>query len=98
MSSAETIYHPLSKNNVPQDNRTTSVIKKIDFLLCNSCFWCASYLNLENGLIPFQCPSCKENAIEWIPISVNDAYSFDYNPGTGVILEFSNRKWSNGLC
>jgi len=97
MSSAETIYHPLSKNNVPQDNRTTK-IKKIDFLLCNSCFWCASYLNLENGLIPFQCPSCKENAIEWIPISVNDAYSLDYNPGTGVILEFSNRKWSNGFC
>jgi hypothetical protein len=97
MSSAETIYHPLSKNTPPQDNGTTSVIKKVDFLLCNSCFWCASYLNLETALIRFQCPSCKENAIEWMPISVNDAYSFDYNPATGVILEFSNRKGKNGF-
>ena len=97
MSSAETIYHTLSKNNLPQDSRTSSVIKKIGFLLCNSCFWCASYLNLENSSIPFQCPSCKQNAIEWMPISVNDAYSFDYNPETGVILEFSNRKGSDGF-
>lgn len=94
MSSAETIYHPLLDSNLPHD---TSVIKKIDFLVCNSCFWCASYPNLENSLIPSQCPSCKEKAIEWMPISVNDAYSFDYKPVTGVILEFSNRKSSNGV-
>jgi len=37
---------------------------------------------------------CKENAVEWIPISTNDAYSFDYNPVTGVIVEFSNRNKS----
>ena len=92
MSSAETIYDSFSRSNRTQDNsKTTPIIKKIDFLLCNSCFWCASYLNLENGLIPFQCPSCKENVLEWMPISVNDAYSFDYNPTTGVILEFSDR-------
>lgn len=92
MSSAETIYHPLSKSNISHDNRAATVIKKIDFLLCNSCFWCASYLNLGSSFIVPQCPSCKENAIEWMPISTNDAYSFDYNPVTGVILEFSNRK------
>jgi hypothetical protein len=99
MSSAETISRHLTKKNLTTtDNRTTSVIKKIDFLLCNSCFWCASYLNVENALITFQCPSCKEKAIEWMPISLNDAYSFDYTPATGVILEFSNRKKSNCFC
>ncbi len=83
--------HPLSKKNLPHDNIATSLMKKIDFLICNSCFWCASYLNLENSLIPSQCPSCKKKGIEYLPISVNDAYSFDYNPLTGVILEFSDR-------
>jgi hypothetical protein len=84
-------HHPLSKNNLAQGDRASSVIKKIDFLICNSCFWCATYLNMKNSLIPFQCPSCKKKAIECMPISVNDAYSFDYNPATGVILEFSVR-------
>jgi hypothetical protein len=97
MSSAETIYHPLSKGDDPHDNRTTSEIKKIDFLLCNSCFWCASYLNLGSGFIVIQCPSCKETAIESMPISANDAYSFDYSPLTGVMLEFSNRKTPDSI-
>jgi hypothetical protein len=65
------------------------ISNKIDFLLCNSCFWCASYLNLRSfGVI--DCPSCDENTIERMPLSANDVYSFDYNRVTGVILEFSN--------
>ena len=65
------------------------ISKKIDFILCNSCFWCASYLNLSSfGVI--ECPSCKENTIERMPLSANDVYLFDYNRVTGVILEFSN--------
>ena len=72
------------------------ISNKIDFLVCNSCFWCASYLNLRSSFIVVQCPLCKENAIEWIPISANDAYSFDYNPVTGVIVEFSNRNKISG--
>src|SRR5712691_11919994 len=64
--------------------------KKIDFLLCNSCFWCASYLNLRSSFGVIECPSCKENTIERMPLSANDVYLFDYNRVTGVILEFSN--------
>jgi len=66
------------------------ISKKIDFLLCNSCFWCASYLNLRSGFGVIECPSCKENTIERMPLSANDVYLFDYNRVTGVILEFSN--------
>ena len=66
------------------------ISKKIDFLLCNSCFWCASYLNLRRSFGVIECPSCKENTIERMPLSANDVYSFDYNGVTGVMLEFSN--------
>lgn len=90
MSSAETIYHPLSKNNILHDDRNNSRIKKIDFLLCNSCFWCASYLNLRISFGVIECPSCKESTIERMPLSANEVYLFDYNRVTGVILEFSN--------
>ena len=100
MSFAEIIY-PLPEDTilrvtaaVASNEKTVSspiarISKKIDFLLCNSCFWCASYLNLRSfGVI--DCPSCDENTIERMPLSANDVYSFDYNRVTGVILEFSN--------
>lgn len=86
-----TIVH--ANTAIAINKKTTSPIAristKIDFLLCNSCFWCASYLNLRSfGFM--ECPSCKENTIERMPLSANDVYSFDYNRVTGVILEFSN--------
>ena len=100
MSFAEIIY-PSSESTILHANTETAsnekttpspivrISKKIDFLLCNSCFWCASDLNLRSfGII--DCPSCDENAIERMPLYTNDVYSFDYNRVTGVVLEFSN--------
>jgi hypothetical protein len=37
-----------------------------------------------------ECPSCKENTIERMPLFAYDVHSFDYNRVTGVIPEFSN--------
>jgi hypothetical protein len=101
MSFAKIIYpsqEATSLNaNTPTDSNdggtATSPIgrisKKIDFLLCNSCFWCASSLNLRSFGVK-ECPSCNENTIERMPLHANDVYSFDYDRVTGVILEFSN--------
>src|ERR687898_1210642 len=42
------------------------------FLLCRSCFWCASSLYLIDDRIkvsPFlQCPSCYNNRVELLPL------------------------------
>jgi len=106
MSFAELIYPSseatiLHANTAMDSNEKTAaspiarISKKIDFLLCNSCFWCASYLNLRSGFGVIECPSCKENTIEWMPLSANDVYLFDYNRVTGVILEFSNYNQSS---
>jgi hypothetical protein len=91
-SSEATILHNTTakvSNEKPASYPIARISKKIDFLLCNSCFWCASYLNLRSFSY-MKCPSCKENTIERMPLSANDIYSFDYNRETGVILEFSN--------
>jgi hypothetical protein len=100
MSFAEIIY-PSSEATILHANTATAsnerreaspvgrISKKIDFLLCNSCFWCASYLNLGSFRVS-ECPSCDENTIERMPLSANDVYSFDYDRISGVVLEFSN--------
>ena len=102
MSFAETIYPSSENTSIPVITPTASnektaasspiarISKKIDFLLCSSCFWCVSYLNMRNTIGVNECPSCNEKTIERMPLSANEIYLFDYNRVTGVILEFSN--------
>jgi len=64
-----------------QNNTSTA-----NFLLCKSCFWCASLLdNRTSGDV---CPSCMKAELESIPISLHETYKFDYDASRGVTLEF----------
>jgi hypothetical protein len=63
--------------------------RQIHFLLCNTCYWCASDIDVRKPMIT-QCPSCNSVEIESMPISDKELYKFDYHPKRGVILEFSN--------
>lgn len=77
---------PNAKKEVRSHKR---IADKIDFLICNSCFWCASCLTLDVEFAIDECPYCKASSIEYIPIAANETYSFEYNPTSGITLEFS---------
>jgi hypothetical protein len=62
-----------------------------NFLICNSCFWCASFLNNLHDFGDI-CPSCKNDNIESMPISFDETYKFDYDARSGVILEFGRTR------
>ena len=66
-----------------QQNYNTSQTK---FVLCKSCFWCASKLY---GKL-FDCPNCNKQLFRGLPISENEKYSvnFDYN---SVNLKFTKK-------
>lgn len=44
--------------------------KRVDFLLCPSCFWCATYFNFGELSI-IRCPICHSNCIDQLPVSIN---------------------------
>jgi hypothetical protein len=63
----------------------------IYFAICNSCFWCASYISTNTDdtfYSPAKCPGCLKGSIESIPIAQNEGYIFDYSEKRGVTLEF----------
>lgn len=66
-----------------KDQRKTGPVY---FLICEACFWCASYP--DNDAVA-RCPSCMTGPIESIPISSGEQYGFDYHPKRGVTLESS---------
>ena len=52
-------------------DKKTTVFKQKNFILCESCFWCASALSLRpirNEINP-KCPMCDEAGISIVPIS-----------------------------
>ena len=81
-------YNRFDDVTIDIDNRDIIVAKEIHFLLCESCFWCASCLNVAERTVT-KCPSCTDARLESMPISDNEIYKFEYNPVRGVILEFS---------
>jgi hypothetical protein len=75
----------------------TRISDEINFVICQSCFWCASCFPsqvlgtiaaAEDSTSPPKCPSCIEGNIESIPIAENENYRFDYNTKRGVVMEF----------
>jgi hypothetical protein len=75
----------------------TRIFDEINFVICQSCFWCASCLSskilstiagAEDSASPEDCPFCSEGSIESIPIAENENYRFDYDTKRGVTMEF----------
>jgi hypothetical protein len=69
---------------------------RINFLLCPSCFWCASCLSsqilstmssAEDSSVA-KCPSCIKGNVESIPIADDEEYRFDYDVKRGVAMRF----------
>lgn len=81
-------------DNYQKSDLTESNLKDIYLILCNSCFWNASYLR---KLINYQketiriCPLCKEEKLEIMPICCNEEYRLEYNCQRGLVMEFRKR-------
>lgn len=73
------IYPVLCENKV-------KFIDKRNFLICESCLWCATCLTDLN--IPNNCPLCGNNEIESMSVSAGESYRLVYNDIRGMVLEF----------
>jgi hypothetical protein len=59
------------------------------FIMCDSCFWCASGLRkveLTN------CPVCNKETLSSLPVARNEKYSYSYSEKRGVEVTFSSIK------
>ncbi len=63
-----------NSNNNNSGNQTLYK-QAIHFLICDSCFWCASCIRVD---APVKCPSCDDNEVESMPIT-SEIHEFDYD-------------------
>jgi phage FluMu protein Com len=63
------------------------------FVLCDRCYWCATFLNKARISRDNLCPECATlNKFSSFPILPNESFTFEYTDKRGVELEFKNRK------
>lgn len=88
--SSKSTFLALSDNSKTINKLPSYAGKRVNFLLCPSCFWCASCLSPQNwqqGEDP-KCPSCVEDNIESIPIAENEEYTINHDTKRGFTMEF----------
>ena len=63
------------------DNQGKRSLSQRSFLLCESCFWCASSLYRINNRIevpPLECPNCYNKSVELLPLYPSSVLSCTY--------------------
>jgi hypothetical protein len=58
------------------------------FQICQFCFWSASTLR-ETRMIK-KCPVCTSEGIDSLPVSPNEAYTYDVSESAGLSLSFKS--------
>ena len=79
---------PKIKPEITSSFKKNIVGYKINFLLCGSCFWCASHINSYIEVVT-KCPACSSDNVESMPISNDEVYTFSQNRTRGITLGFS---------
>lgn len=66
--------------------------RRIYFVICNSCYWCASYfmMNEKLNLSP-ACNLCKSCDTEIIPISADESFTIEHSQTRGLEIEFHKK-------
>lgn len=64
------------------------------FILCDRCYWCATYIDKNRIPGENRCPQCNanNNQLTSFPIMSNESFTFDHNDKRGVELEFKHRQ------
>jgi hypothetical protein len=64
------------------------------FILCNNCYWCATYFDTTRIPIDNTCFRCNANneKLTSFPIMSNELFTFDHNSKHGEELEFRPTK------
>jgi hypothetical protein len=63
------------------------------FILCDACYWCATYFSNRRLPLANNCPQCNANSnqLTSFPIASNESFTFNYNDKRGIEFEFKPR-------
>jgi hypothetical protein len=76
------MYRVILEYKYDYDNRS--------FALCQSCYWTATIFTKTESYV--ECPVCRRNNAELIPLNLNEKYEYELEPNKGLEIKFSRYK------
>ena len=80
-----------------ENNKILQPIDKIYFVICNSCYWCATYFGIDDlehlsgsSSRVLNCPICNSHNTELMPIATDESFRIEYSLTRGMEMEFYN--------
>lgn len=72
------------------DRKKEKRISQISFVICNSCYWCATYIGFDasSSLLSPACHGCNSHDTELMPVLTDESFRIEYNPKRGMEIEF----------
>jgi hypothetical protein len=71
------------------------ISQPVYFVICNSCYWCATYFRnddlgfrSESSSHNLNCPICNSQNIELMPIAIDESFRIEYSLTRGMEMEF----------
>ena len=63
------------------------------FILCDRCYWCATYFRNTRTPVDNICPQCNANSKQLTSFSIepNESFTFNHNDKRGIEMEFNLR-------
>jgi hypothetical protein len=69
--------------------------KEAIFILCDTCYWSATYFTQFMLPVEDRCPRCQNTELSSFPILANESFILNYSEKRGLELEFKSRKAYN---
>jgi hypothetical protein len=82
-----TISNDLTGSNRKKQNYPNKREKAI-FILCDTCYWSATYFTQFMLPAEGRCPSCQNTELSSFPILPNESFISNYSESEGLELEF----------
>jgi len=82
-------------SNTLENNEILQPIDKIYFVICNSCYWCATYFGIDylealsrSSSRVLNCHVCNSHNTELMPIATDESFRIEYSLTRGMEIEF----------
>jgi hypothetical protein len=83
----------LSSNTIDK-NEILQPIDRTYFVICNSCYWCATYFGTDDleslsgsSLHDLNCPVCNSHNTKLMPISTDESVRIEYSQTKGAEMK-----------
>jgi hypothetical protein len=98
MARLNIVYDLLQTTKISSNTIKDEILQPIDkiyFVICNSCYWCATYFGIDDleslstsSSRVLDCHICNSHNTELMPISSGESFKIEYSQTKGMEMEF----------